>query len=584
MNYKLIEGSLNDLNNPQKTILLNRGISNWEKYLTLDNSCLYDYKLLKNIDKAVERLIYHIENNNQIQIIVDPDVDGYASASILYRYLKKMGKEELITYSLHTGKQHGLSDDINIKENIKLLIIPDAGSNDIEQCKKLHDKNVDIIILDHHLCNDENPYAIIVNNQICDYPNKNLCGVGIVYKFLQALDDELWNNYADNYLDIVALGNISDVMDIRDFETRYLVELGLNKIKSKLFKALLDKQAYSINGEINIMSIQFYITPILNAMIRVGDEDEKDLLFRAFIETNEEFSYKKRGETTETNEDIYTRATRLCINAKSRQDKAVEKSVLEIHKIIEEKQSDKNKVMFINVTSVLGETLTGLVAMKIAEQFNKPCLLLRKQQTNDDEILYGGSGRNYNNSLIDSFKDFLDNTGVFEFVSGHDNAFGFSIKKDNVINAIEIINKKLSDIDFTKYYQVDFEIDYNDLSVSFIKTICDLKPIYGTGVNEPYICIKNVPVYIENVSVIGKNKDTWKITDDNGFVFIKFKATNDLIINSFNKIWNEIEFDSDEVVEGYIYNINVIGKMSINNYNGILTPQIIVEDYERIGG
>jgi single-stranded-DNA-specific exonuclease len=516
--------------------------------------------------------MYHINNNNTIHIIVDPDVDGYTSASILVRYIKEIGKDNLVTYSLHTGKQHGLSEDIKIPEETKLLILPDAGTNDFEQCKILNERDVNIIILDHHLSNEgENPYAITVNNQTCDYPNKNLCGVGIVYKFLQALDEELWNDYSDKYLDMVALGNISDVMDMREYETRYLVDLGLNKIRSKIFKALIEKQSYSMNGIINITSVQFYITPILNAMIRVGDEEEKDLLFRAFIETDEIFKYKKRGEENEIDEDIYTRAARLCANAKSRQGKTVEKGVSEIRKIVENKKLYNDKIMFINVTDVLGSTLTGLVAIKIAEQYGKPCLLLRKQKdSTDDVILYGGSGRNFDNSPIDSFKGFLDELGLFEYVNGHQSAFGFSINRDNITQAIELCNKKLNNIDFTKCYQVDFEINANELTIGFIKSIDDLKHMFGTGIKEPYVMIKDVTLFKEDIQIMGKNQNSWKQIDE-GFAFVKFNCSEDDIVLNYVKSNNEKPIG-----------INVIGKVIINNYNGILTPQIIIEDYEEL--
>ena len=100
------------------------------------------------------------------------------------------------------------------------------------------DKGIDIIVLDHHEREEDNPYALIVNNQCSkDYPNKQLCGGGIVYRWLQALDDYYWNEFADDYLDLVAFSNISDVMDLREYETRYLVDCGLLNIKNKFLKA-----------------------------------------------------------------------------------------------------------------------------------------------------------------------------------------------------------------------------------------------------------------------------------------------------------------------------------------------------------
>ena len=540
MNYRLIKNSLNDIDNPKQTILLNRGIENWKQYLNLSEDCTHDFNLLDNIDKAVSCFINHIEKKSRIHIIVDSDVDGYTSASMVYRYIKHLGEDINITYSLHTKKQHGISEDVEIPDDCELLIVPDAGSNDIEQCKELTGKGIDVIILDHHICDKQNDFAIVVNNQMCNYPNKNFCGAGIVYKFIKAVDEELWEDYADKMLDIVALGNISDVMDMRECETRYYVDLGLTKIRSKLFKALIEKQSYSMNGVVNITSVQFYVTPILNAMIRVGSAEDKDLLFRAFIETDEVFKYKKRGETEESDEDIYTRAARLCYNAKNRQGKDVQKGVDAIDEIIKEKEIYKDKVMFVNVSDILGETLTGLVAIKIAEKYNRPCLLLRRQKAREDgSLYYGGSCRNFDNSPIESLKDFLDSTGTFEFVQGHDNAAGISIPRENVAKSIEMCNERLSDIDFQKCFNVDFDINVSDLSVGFIKTIDEMKDIFGQGIKEPLVHIKNIPIWSENFFVMGKNSNSWKVINDEGYAFVKFN----------------VDVDKDEVLQ--IYNSNL---------------------------
>ena len=572
MKYRLIKDSLNDECNVQKTILLNRGVENWKEYLNIDESCVNDYSMLDNIHEAVLCYISHLDRGSKIHVIVDPDVDGFCSASEIIRYTKKVKPEANITYSLHTQKQHGISEDITIPEDIDLLIVPDAGSNDVNQCKGLDENGIDVIVLDHHICDKKNPYAIVVNNQMCDYPNKNFCGGGIVYKFLKAVDDELWENYADDFLDMVALSNISDVMDMREFETRYYVNAGLNKIRSKVFKALIDKQSYSMKDVVNIISVQFYVTPILNAMIRVGNQDDKDLLFRAFIETDEVFKYKKRGATEETDEDIYTRAARLCYNAKNRQGKEVSKSVDEIDNIIKQNELYKNKAIFVNVSNVLSQTLTGLVAMKIADKYNKPCLLLRRQKLRDDGgMFYGGSCRNFDHSPIDSLKNELDSTNLFEFVQGHDNAAGFSINRNNVEKAISRINTMWENIDFTAYYEVDFDKDVSEIDISFVKEIDDIKDLFGQGIKEPYVHISNIPVVKEATFVMGKESNSWKVIYNDELAFVKFSVDKEK-----DAVINNMFSDTD----GFLGTMDVVGTVSLNNYKGILTPQVIVKDYE----
>ena len=106
-------------------------------------------------------------------------------------------------------------------------LVPDAGTNDIEPCKALNKAGIDVIILDHHIAETENPYAIVVNNQTCGYTNKEFSGAGITYKFLQAIDEELWTSFADKYIDLAAIGNIADVMDMRSYETKYIADKGI---------------------------------------------------------------------------------------------------------------------------------------------------------------------------------------------------------------------------------------------------------------------------------------------------------------------------------------------------------------------
>ena len=575
MKYKLIDGSLNDENNVEITILKNRGVEHIEWFLAPGESNTYSYSMLDNIDQAVKCAEKHIQNKDRIHILVDCDVDGYASGSMVYRAFKKINPDLNITYSLHTKKQQVLSKDITVPDDCNLLIIPDAGSNDVDHCRDLKNKGIDIIILDHHICDKTNDYAIVVNNQMCNYPNKNFCGAGIVYKFLEALDDELWEDTASNMLDMCALANISDVMDMRELETRYYVLRGLTKIRSKLFKALIEKQSYSMNGVVNITSVQFYITPILNAMIRIGDQDEKDLLFRAFIETDEVFKYKKRGETEEIDESIYDRAARLCSNAKARQTKEVTKETAEVENLIENNGLNKNKALFVNVTGILGETLTGLVAIKIAEKYNLPTLLLRRQAPRENgELFYGGSCRNFDNSPVESLKEELLGTGLFEFVQGHDNAAGFSIARDNVQTAISNINNKWRDIDFQAIWQVDFDKDVEDIDVAFIKAIDDMKDMFGQGVKEPLIHISHVPVYKESTMIMGKNQNTWKTIYNDELAFVMFSVDRDK-----DRIIQECE-NGKETFDSLLGYMDVVGKATLNNYKGILTPQIIVKDYE----
>lgn len=574
LQYRLYENANNDTSNILKEVLKNRGIDDYYTYLDLDENVVIPYQKLDNIENAVDLFMNHFNNKNKIGVLVDEDPDGFCSASMMYLYIKRMDENYPVEYILHKrAKAHGLSDDVIIPNDVKLLIIPDAGTNDCKECKELSEQGVDILILDHHEKEEDNPYALIVNNQMSNsYPNKCLCGAGVVYRFLQALDEENWNEFSDDYLDLCALANISDVMDMRSFETRYLTDLGLLNINNKCFKALIDAQNYSMNGKVNIHNVQWCITPILNGMIRIGSQEEKELLFRAFIEQDEFFEYKKRAtkdKPAETiQESIYDRAARLCKNAKSRQDKQKEKSVEQIAEIAQSIPFD-DKIVMIDTSDILDTGLTGVVAIKIAEMFNKPCILLNKfLDKKTGKITYGGSARNVNHSPIESFKDIVNSTNVFNFGKGHANAFGVNLDLDKKDEAINVMNNILRDVEYDSTYRVDFILDIEDVGIKLITELARFEDIVCQGIEEPMLAVENISLTKDCFEIFGKNEDTISfMIDEIKYIQFKCKEGNPLYD------WIQNAWDENDSVT-----FNIVGKPSINEYNGVRTPQIIIED------
>lgn len=581
--YKNSKNNYNDLKNIQTDFLRNRDVEDPEQYLSLDRSVVLDYNLLDNMDKAVELFVNHYNNNDKIQILVDEDVDGDCSAAMPYSYIKRLNRDYPVGYILHNRtKAHGLEgldNDVIVDKDTKLLIVPDAGTNDVEACKKLQERGVDVLILDHHeQAKDKNgnlinnPYAVIVNNQMSkNYTNKSFCGAGIVYKFLQALDDELWCEYADDFIDLVALANISDVMDMRSHETKYLVDLGLHNIKNKFFEALIKAQDYSMNGVVNIHNVQFYVTPVLNGCTRFGSPEEKEFMFKAFIEQDAWFEYKKRATKDRPaeviQESIYDRAARLAKNAKARQDKSREKSVQMIFDHIGDNPTDK--VIMYDVSEILDGGMTGVCAIKVAEKYNRPCLLLKKHYDyKTNTVIFGGSGRNINHSPIESFRDLVESNNQFNFAQGHKSAFGIEIPVDNVEKAKEIFNDELKDEDFTKVYLCDFIIPEYDVNESIIYEMTKFTDLIGQGIEEPMIAITDIEVNRDDITIQGKNEDSYcfKIGE---IKFVQFKCKDDNSVMD----WLNNSFDN-------IAKINIVGNPSISEYQGIKTLQFIIDDVD----
>lgn len=567
MKYKLLEKSLNDTENVMQTILINRGIDNWQEYLNLNDSHCNPYEYLNNINEAVELFDKHFSQRNPMAILIDEDVDGFCSAACMYNYIKCLDDTYPVYYILHNNnKAHGLAKmnngDFEIPEDVKLFIIPDAGTNDVEQMNELVSRSIDCICCDHHQREEDHVEcnAIIVNNQISEkYTDKDFCGTGIVYEFLRALDDWYVCDLANNFLDLVCFANIADVMSMKNFQTRYYVNQGFNNVTNKFLLAIMKAQDFSTKGVWNIFNVAWYLVPPINSLVRIGSIEEKDLLFRAFIETNEVFPYKKRGSTEFVDEDIYTRAARLCKNTKSKQDKMRDKLCEEL----KEQVNQEDKVAIL-VADDADSGIVGLATMRLAEWANKPCIVLMEHE----EGVLGGSARNFNNSPIKDFKEVVNGVGVFNFAQGHGNAFGCSLDVDKLQAAREALNNALENYHYDDTIYCDFILNANDIDYWFAKTIDDSKWLYGTGIEEPIVAVENITVTAEDCMVMGQNLDAIAFMY-NGIKYCKFKCKED------DELLDFASKDNDEEIT-----LNVIGKCSMNTYGGSTTAQFIIDDYE----
>ena len=577
MRYKLIEGSLNDIYNPIETVLKNRGIVNVQQYLNLEESVVQDYNDLNNMQEAVQCFLKHYEAQNKIIVMPDSDCDGYTSSAMLYLYIKSLNPDYPVEYVMHQRpKTHGLnSGDFILPEDAKLFIIADASTNDANECNELIKQGIDIIILDHHDSNyqeeseeentqtAENNNAIIVNNQLSEnYTNKDLSGAGVVYRFLKALDEELWEDYADNFLDLCAVGNIADVMDMRSHETRFFVNQGLNSFNNKFLQALVKAQEFSMHGLLTIHNIAWYIAPIINSITRIGTVEERDLVFRAMIEQDEIFAYDKRGVGL-VEENIYDKAARIAKNTKSRQDKQRDKVFNEL-----KDAADLNDKVVILESKTAESGLVGLSAMKLADTIKRPVIIVKAIQRNGETLL-SGSCRNFDNSPIPNFKDLIIKTNAFEFCSGHGNAAGLAIKPENIDIAKENFANLLRDIDFNIPIPCDFVIEIDDLNIDFINKIDKAKWIWGTGIKEPVVAVEEITIQRSDIHIQGKNFDSISFTI-NDIKFVQFKMSDDNELLSWANEWDGA--DDDEIT------LSIVGEVSINEYKGVYTPQVTIKE------
>ncbi|WP_366560077.1 DHH family phosphoesterase [Bacillus pumilus] len=530
-----------------KNILSNRGIYSSEMSSVLSPTAVNEepYSLLCNMNKASELLIEHMKKNSNIFIQIDSDTDGITSSIILIKYIKKMFPKSKITYRMHEGKEHGIILD-TVPNNTDLVIIPDAGSNQYEIHKELKERGCDVLVIDHHECEDESQYAIVVNNQLSpNYLNKSLTGAGMAYKVCQALDDKLGKNYAGEMLDLVAIGNIADSADTRCLETRYYISKGLEVIKNPFLKKLFKKQEFSTNGVKTIQNTQFYINPLINAAIRVGSKKEKDQLIKAFLGSREKVLYKKRGSAVEELISIQDDTVRVLTNLKNKQKRLVDKATDEIVQKIYQENLLENKILSVNIEGILEKNLTGLVANKLADMFKRPVLLARNAENNE---FLTGSIRGYDTGEVKNFKELLISTGLFEFVEGHANAAGFCIKKNSFNKMNSALNVLLKDVEHKTVLDVDFEIPFKLLKENFILEIGNLRELWGYKLEEPLVAITDIHVSRSEIELIKKRTSTLKISSTQA----EFKKQ--FYKNEFPQLLDESES----------YVLNCIGKCKLS--------------------
>lgn len=561
-------------------VFATRGIApeNIEHYLNTTDDDILPPESIPNMNEGAKMVISHIAHNDKILVQVDSDCDGYTSGACLLNYLNCLFPgyvQNNITYRIHTGKQHGIILE-TIPEDIKLVIAPDSSSNDYEQHKILHDRGCDVLVIDHHEAEAISEYACVINNQLCDYPNKTLSGVGMVYKFCSYIDKVMNVDYADQFLDLVALGLVGDMMDLRNFETRHLVVRGLENIRNPYFKEMVKIQNYSISraGGLCPFAISFYIAPQINGTIRMGTAEEKLMLFESMLDYRayEQVPSTKRGCKGQY-ETRVEQACRNCTNIKRNQAKATDASLDVIEHIIENKNLTENKIIAVKLDEdhATNRNLTGLIANQLMSKYKHPILLLTQSVDEDGKIVWEGSGRGYDTSNFSDLRSFIKDSGYAFLAEGHANAFGVGIADDKFDDFIKYSNEALKDCAFNPCIKVDFIWHSYDFTGEDIKELASLNQIWGQEIEKPYIALENLAIQPANVSLMSRDKSpTLKIELPNGVSLIKFKSS-------------EEEFQELTKYPSGSININVVGTCKINEWNGTINPQIEVEDYEIVG-
>ena len=577
MKYQLIK-PINENYSAIEQILTNRDVlhGHIEHYLNTTDEDINSYNdfgkdILWEAVNAIGKCVYE---NKKAMVIVDSDCDGFTSAALLINYLYDLFPawvENNLTWFMHSGKQHGLSDvPASLLAMNQLILIPDASSNDYTYHQDLAECGIDIVILDHHEAERVSEHAIVINNQLSDYPNKDLSGVGVVWQFCRYMDEVMKTNYADNYLDLVALGMDADMMSLLSFETKHLINKGLKQIKNPFFAAMVDKNHYSIGDNPTPMGVAFYVAPFVNAAVRSGTQEEKEIIFKSMLKHKafEQILSNKRGHRPGEMEPLYVQATRTATNVKNRQTRTQDKGLEFLENMIEEYNLLDNKVlMFLLKPGDIDRNIAGLIANKFMAKYQRPCCILTRVEDENGKISYQGSARGCDKTGITNFKDICAETKRTIFTEGHQGAFGIGIMEDDIDDFVERTNEILKDSSDEATYYVDYIYQGNEVNGEHILDIARLDNLWGKDMDEPFIAIKNLKITKDMLTLMSPDKKpTLKITLPNKVSLIKFGSSQE----EYEKLLSET---------GYI-EIDVVGRCNKNEWNGWVSPQVFIEDYE----
>lgn len=435
-------------------------------------------------------------------------------------------------------------------------------------------RGVDVLVLDHHQAEAISENACIINNQLCDYPTKSLSGAGVVYKFCAYLDKILGVNKAEQFMDLAALGMIADMVDLRDCETRRIIDIGLKNVNNPYMKHECSAQTFSINKRGGLMpfTISFYVAPMVNATIRMGTPQQKMVLFESMLsfKAYEQITSTKRGCKGQLEARV-EQAVRNCNNLKNKQTTNRDNGLEIIEGLIEQYHLLEKPVIIIKLKLEyqITKTMTGLIANIISNKYQRPCLILnRTEDAETKEVAWEGSARGYDKSELEDFRKYLlENCPQIMYAEGHENAFGVGIKEANFQDFENTLYKSLKDFDFSLVYRVDAIYQADDFSGDDIVEIGGLKHFWGKMIDEPYIAIERIKLTPKNTALMSKDKSpTLKITLANGVSLIKFGSSEE----EYNNLVSPMMTTT----------INVVGKCRQNAWAGRVTGQIEVEEFE----
>lgn len=554
-------------------LLYNRGYTTAEaarRFMRFEETDFHNPYLMADMDKAVDRILFAVENKEKIYIYGDYDVDGVTSVSMLYLYLTSLGAEVGIKIPKREGEGYGVSSaavKAIAEQGVSLIITVDTGITANAEVEYASELGVDFVVTDHHECHGELPRACAVVNPHrpdCEYPFKELAGVGVVFKTVCACEMRRAQAAGESaidgvrrvctqYSDLVAVGTIADVMPLVD-ENRLVVSLGLSMLERgggrAGLRALLDasgkKGEDTSHRKVTSGMIGFGIAPRINAAGRISD---------ALIAVKLLLASEKA--------EVEAYAEELCEINRQRQ---VEENRIatEAYEMIESGVGADDRVIILT-SDRWQQGIIGIVSSRITERYGLPSILISfKDSTGESESEQDdgkGSGRSIKGlNLVEALNHCED---LLVKYGGHELAAGLTVKRGMVDKFRERINEyareRITDEMMSIRVEADCELQAADINMSFANELLRLEP-FGIGNSSPQFIIRDAQV--KRITYIGGGKHTKLVLTKDGM--------------SFTAMYFGVGEGMLPVGEGEL--ADALFNLDINDYRGVRSVQLILRD------
>lgn len=498
-------------------MLVNRGIADFQQakdFFRPDLDKLHDPMRMKDMDRAVNRLVSAITNNEQILVYGDYDVDGTTSVAMFYSFLTSFYPHVAFYIPDRYKEGYGISEKgvrFAAENNFKLLVSLDCGIKALDKIDLANNLGVDCIVCDHHTPGEQLPNAIAVldpKRKDCSYPYKELSGCGVGFKLVQAFSEFTGRNQAElySYLDLLAISIASDIVPITG-ENRILAYYGLDRLNNNPrpgIKALIRKG--KVEKEIDITDIVFKIGPRINASGRLEHA-------KASVELLIANSLDEGVRRAELVEDVNS--------ARKNFDENITREALEMIEAREQNGNFKSTVLF---KEDWHKGVIGIVASRCIEKYYRPTIIL----TESNNKATGSARSVFDFDIYEAISACSD---LLEQFGGHKYAAGLTLSVENVPAFQEkfetIVSQRVSDIHLKPVLEIDDELMLDQINYRFYNILKQMAP-FGPGNPEPVFCANQV--HAENVRILKDKHLRFEIIQDGqntrpvciGFGFAKY--------------------------------------------------------------